>query len=344
MALLTRMIGVPLRPASARPRRLRAARALRPLPLPHPAALRRAPATEDRAVSRSPAREPAEPEPARRIVEVAVPPLVTPGWAPLRTRRREEPPTPPAPAPLDMQRASPPQAPARVTEQTPASPERPRRETVRRPEGERELAAQAEHQAPASGPPSAVPTARVHAPAQLRPAVAAAAPAAPPGPVRPAPPAPTPPSQAAPAVTTALAFQRGEPAAALPELARPPAPIERQVVERPAPEPVLVPAARVAPPPPPQERIVRVRELVEPRPAQPVPVPAAAVRPAPLRAAAQPRVVPPPSPRPPVTIEIGRIEIRTAERRPPAPAPARRVRPARAHVIDPGFRFAGRRW
>src|ERR1043166_7413287 len=105
MALLTRMIGVPLRPASARPRRLPAVRALRPLPLAQPAVLRRAPVPEDRVVSRSPAREPAEPEPARRIVEVAVPPLVTPAPAPPRTRQPEEPPTPPAPAPLGMQRA-----------------------------------------------------------------------------------------------------------------------------------------------------------------------------------------------------------------------------------------------
>jgi hypothetical protein len=45
-----------------------------------------------------------------------------------------------------------------------------------------------------------------------------------------------------------------------------------------------------------------------------------------------------------VTIEIGRIEIRTAERRPAAPVPARRLMPARAHSIDPGIGFTGRRW
>jgi hypothetical protein len=101
--------------------------------------------------------------------------------------------------------------------------------------------------------------------------------------------------------------------------------------------------------PPAPQQVVHVQEHApappEQRPApvlQPSPQPAVSVAVPPPQA---PRPAAPPA-RAAVSIEIGRIEIRTAQPRAAAPpSPPRRVTPARRHVIDPGLRLGGgRRW
>jgi len=69
------------------------------------------------------------------------------------------------------------------------------------------------------------------------------------------------------------------------------------------------------------------------------------VRPAPAQrpAAAVPTASAPASTRAPVTIEIGRVEIRTAQPRAAAPLLVHAT-PPRTHTIDPGLGFAGGRW
>jgi hypothetical protein len=140
------------------------------------------------------------------------------------------------------------------------------------------------------------------------------------------------------------------PAAATREPLQEPAPArrgDRDELDRPSPPPLAPPPSSDETPP----QIVHVHEG-EPRP---VPRPARGeLRPSPSPAVASPAVRPPPAPlpaaaqvpspeRPAVSIEIGRIEIRAADPR-PAPPP-RTVRRPRRHVIDPGLRLqGGRSW
>ena len=374
MPSLARILSAPLRTATAAPAAVRAPRGRRAAPLlPAPITWRTISSGSPRH-DRQPLR-PAAPTPL--VLELSAPtiasttPLQARAQAPLADRGDSSTADPPEPAP----RAAAPPLPSRrmaaplVARETPAA-----RSAIAPPAArERTSAAEAQRRPPDRAP--AAPQPQPQTPG-ARPAVDPARAVTPGTPVRPAAPERPPDTSAwdmwgpGPDTSPLAGAARGEREQTRPTRAAEPAPAavvpapaaDRAPHDTVAPQPgrrddrpVAMPSAPQQPPalpaatPPPPQQVVHVHEPAPPPPEQPPPP---ALRPSP-QPATPAAVAPPQAPRPAaaparaaVSIEIGRIEIRTAQPRAAAPpAPPRRVTPARRHVIDPGLRLGGgRRW